>query len=108
MSRARELRISHQRARERLADHGPELLRLLTRARSRVAVQSRGLSEQVEQLGQNLARVRTKVERLATARGDDLRIVDLELEDAWGALMASASRIRAVLEPPEEEQSRGR
>ena len=87
----------YRRARARLAREGPELARLLSRARRHMASSTHGLSEQVEQLGQRLASVRTKADRLLGARGDDLALLVEEIEEAWRGVERCASRIRTGL-----------
>ncbi len=84
--------------RQRLTEEGPEFIRLLSRARSRLAARSRGLSEQIEELGQRIAFVRTKVDRLPRATGEDRRAVATELEQGWQALTRCAERVRQALD----------
>lgn len=85
-------------ARSRLNEEAPEVVRLLTRARRQLASQSRGLSEQIEALVQHLAHVRTKVDRLQAARGEDLRALERELDEGWDRLERCATRVRSALE----------
>ena len=82
----------------RLDQEGPELVRLLSQARSRLAICSRGLSEHIEELGQRIAFVRTKVDRFPRARGEDRRAVAAELEQGWHALTRCAERVRQALD----------
>lgn len=84
--------------RRRYASNRPRILRLLGQARQHIATETRGLSEQVQALGQHLAQVGTKVDRLQMARGRDREAVAQELEEEWSALDACARRVRDTLE----------
>jgi hypothetical protein len=86
-----------RRARLRLMKEVPEIVSLLTQARSRLAVSSRGLSELIEALAQHLACVRTKVSRVQAAPEHDMDALLIELEREWSALDVCAARIQASL-----------
>ncbi len=84
------------------------MIRLLSKARSHLAMQSRGLSEQIEALVHHLSCVRTKVDRIQAARGEDLEALESELAEGWTALEGCAARIQDKLERSARTHAQGR